>query len=107
MQKELEHRDAVAREVALESIDIFEAFLPDMFRYKFVGQFFVLQNLRVDTDNQHLFIIGAVENTDLSSTGQAAHGSPQEIVLYFFGCRRFERPDIYALRIYTGHYVFD
>src|SRR6202158_2811465 len=107
MKKKLDHRDAVARKVALETIDIFKTFLPDMFGYKLRGHSFILQNLRMNPDNQHLLVIRPVENPDLPSSRQAARGSPEEIMFQLFRRRRFEGPDVHAFRINAGHYVLD
>src|ERR1700686_5893049 len=107
MQEKLDHRNAIPCEVALESIDIFKALLPDMFRYQRLRQLFVFQNLTVDAHHQYLLVIRPIEDADLASLRQALRRSPKVAVVQFFRRRRLERPDIHSQRIHPRHDVLD
>src|SRR5437870_11260384 len=61
----------------------------------------------MDTNHQHLFIIGPVENANSSTFWNSAHGAPQVIMIQFFGRRSLERVDLTALRVHARHDVLD
>src|SRR6267143_784792 len=107
MQEELNHSYAIPRKVALETIDIFKAVLPDMFRYQWLRQLFVFKNLTVDAHHQHLLIIGTVENADLASLRQAPRRSPKVVMVQLLRRRRLERPHTHSQRIHPRHDVLD
>jgi hypothetical protein len=61
----------------------------------------------VDFDDQHVLVIGAVEDADAAALGQRFHVSPEEIVIEFLGGGFFETEDLAALRVHAGHDVAD
>jgi hypothetical protein len=50
-------------------------------------------------DDEHLFIITAVKNSDLTPVRQAFHAAPEIIMIQIIRRRRFERIHLAALRI--------
>src|SRR5882762_2262416 len=107
MEEKLDHRNAIPSKVALETIDIFKALLPDMSSEQRLRQLLVFENLTVDTHHQHLLIIGTVEDADVPSLGQALRRSPKVIVVQFLGRWRLEGPHVHSLRIHARHDVLD
>src|SRR5664279_1296113 len=84
------------------------ALLPEVLcLQRLARQPFAAKNLRLYTHDQHLFVVGAVEDADLSPFGQAAGGPPEEIMLQFLGTWMLEAEHLTALRIYAGHHVLD
>ena len=58
-------------------------------------------------NDQHLLVVGAVEDADLAAFRQTTGGAPQEIMLQFRGARVFEAEHLAALRIDPRHHVPD
>ena len=65
------------------------------------------KNLRMDPNDEHLFIIGAIEDADPSAFRKATRGAPEKIMLQLFSARLFEAEYLAALRVYPGHDVPD
>ena len=63
--------------------------------------------LRMHADDQHLLVIGAVEDADPPAFRQTAGRAPEKIVLQFLGARLLEAENLAALRIDPGHHVLD
>jgi hypothetical protein len=57
--------------------------------------------------NQHLFVIGSVEDADPAAFRQTLRATPQKIMLQFRGTRVFEAERLTALGIDAGHDVPD
>src|ERR1035438_3012432 len=57
------------------------------------------------SNDQHLLVIGTVEDADPAAFWQAARGAPEKIVFKLFGTWLLEAEDLAALRIYPGHHV--
>ena len=57
--------------------------------------------------HQHLFVIRAVEDTDLAALRQTPQRTPQVIVIQFLHRRSLEGIHLAALRIYPRHHVLD
>ena len=57
--------------------------------------------------DQHLLVIGAVEDADPPAFRQIARGAPQKIVLQFDGAGMLEAEDLAALRVDPGHHMPD
>ena len=62
---------------------------------------------RVHADDQHLLVIGSVENADPPAFRQIAGGAPEKIVLQFGGAGMLEAEYLAALRVDPGHDVLD
>lgn len=57
--------------------------------------------------DDHLFVIGAIEDADPATLGQAAGGAPEKIVVQLFRTRLLEAEDLAAFRVDAGHDVPD
>src|SRR5450631_3205351 len=72
-----------------------------------VRQAFAAEDLRMDTRDQHLLIVGSVKDTDPPALRQIAGRAPEKVVLQFGGAGMFEAEYLAALRIDPGHHVLD
>ena len=68
---------------------------------------FAAENLGMHADDQHLLVIGSVEDADPPAFRQIARGAPEKIVLQFGGAGMLEAEDLAALRIDPGHHMPD
>ena len=66
-----------------------------------------LQNFRVHADDQHFFVIRAIEDTDAAALRQSLRGAPQKIVIQFLCARMFEAEHLATLRIDARHHMPD
>ena len=107
MEEKLAHDDAVAGQVALERPDVLVPLVPQALGEQFARDLLLLEDFRVDANDQRLFVVTAVENADAAAFGHALRATPQEIVVEFLAGRRLERVDLAALRVDPGHHVFD
>jgi hypothetical protein len=108
VEEELDDPSPGAPEVALPRDDVLEARLPErlVVRFGWVDPF-VREKLGVDPDDKHLFVMGAVEDTDLAEGWERALRSPQEIVGELGRRGLLERRNEYALGIDATHDVLD
>ena len=67
MQEKLTNDDAIAREIALETTDILETFLPDIFGDQLGREFLPVQQFLMHAHDQSLFVVAAVENTNAAA----------------------------------------
>ena len=58
-------------------------------------------------DDEHLLVVGTIEDADPPAFRQTAGRAPEKIVLQFLGARLFETENLTALRIDPGHDVPD
>ncbi len=58
-------------------------------------------------DDQHLLVIGAVEDADPPAFRQIARGAPEKIVFQFCGAGMFETEYLAALGVDPGHHMPD
>ena len=58
-------------------------------------------------DDQHLLVIGAVEDADAAALRQRLRGAPEKIVVQFGRARVLEAEHLAALRIDARHHVAD
>src|SRR5262249_10890557 len=107
VQKELDEDGAVARQVALEGVDVLVAALPEGLAALARRQLLALQQARVDIGDQYLLIIVAVKGADSASFRQAAHAAPDEVVVEILVGRLLEAVDLAALRFDARHDVLD
>ena len=61
----------------------------------------------MDANDQHLLVIGAVEDADPAAFRQIKRGAPEKIVLQLGGAGMLEAEDLAALRVDAGHHVLD
>src|ERR1039457_1411674 len=106
VEKYFDDPRSVAIQVALQVHDGAIALLPDGFR---VAQLFrkplAEENLRMHPHNQHLFVIGTIEDADLPAFRKPAGGAPENIVFQLSGAGLFETENLAALRIDPAHDV--
>src|SRR5579863_3862399 len=57
-----------------------------------IRQALVTENLGMDAGNQHLLVVGPIEDTDSSALWQIACGAPKEVVLQLngLGCSKLK-----------------
>src|SRR5262249_12036145 len=60
-----------------------------------------LQDLGVNPNDQNLFVIRTVEDTDAAALGQAQCGAPEEVMFQFFGAGMLKAEDLAALRVHA------
>src|SRR3974377_2137333 len=81
IQEEFADHGAAASHVSLERAYIFKALLPDFLAHQRRRNLLTVEDLRMHSDHEHLFVVGAVENSDMPTLGQNPRGAPEEIVL--------------------------
>src|ERR1700719_890583 len=64
-----------------------------------------LRDKVMNANDEHVFILGAIENSDITNGRNRFVDAPEEIVGLFFGRGYLERGDMASLRINTGHLV--
>ena len=65
----------------------------------------VPQQHGVHANDQHLLVVRAIKNPDLSPFRHYIVAAPQKIMIQFFVGRGFKRMDVAALWIHAGHHV--
>src|SRR5215467_9333863 len=90
MEKEFADDHAIASEIALESIDVLVALLPDMFGDAAVGEFLRAQKRGMHAHDEHFFVVGAVEDADFAALGNVLMVAPEVIVVQLFIAWRFK-----------------
>src|SRR5438552_18826783 len=83
-RKNLQIGHPVARQIAFDGVDVFEALVPDALAQQAVGNLLARQQLGMDSHDESLFVIGAVEDSDPAALGQVAEATPHEIVVDVF-----------------------
>src|SRR5215212_10440508 len=96
VQEEFQDGYTVEREVALEGVDLVVAPSPD-----------VLGDHVLDTDDEHVLVVGAVEDADPTPGRSAPVVSPQEVMVGLNGTRSLERRHPAPLRVDTAEDVLD
>jgi hypothetical protein len=100
VEEELDDPGAVTVEMLLQVHDGTIPLLPDGL---LVEQLFrkplAAENLRMHANDEHLLVIGTIEDADPPAFRQPAGRAPEKIVLQFFGARLFETENLAALRI--------
>src|SRR5450759_1020607 len=108
VQEELDDPRAVAVEMFLHVHDGAIALLPDGFLIRQpIRNTLGLQNLRMHANDQHLLVIGSVEDADPPALRQSQRGAPQKIMFQFVCGRMLEAENLAALWIDAGHHVPD
>src|SRR4029453_10556123 len=107
MEKEFAHHYAVSRQILLEVTNVFEALFPNLFAYELWRQLLLCQKVRMNSDDEHLFIVTTIKNSNVTPIRQAFHAVPEIIMIEILARGRFERIPLTALRIYARHHVLD
>src|SRR5271155_5509059 len=81
IEEEFANYDSIARQITFESADVLEALLPDVLGEQRRRKFLVLQDVGMHSDDQHLFIVGAIEDTDSSPFGQIPRSTPEIVMI--------------------------
>src|SRR5213593_469158 len=101
MEEAFEERDAVRAQIALEVIDFLIAPRPQLISHRFVrerGREFPFgEFVRVNSLGGYLFVVGAVEDANLSGLGQLADITPEVIMLKIFFARLVKRSGFASL----------
>ena len=61
------------------------------------------ETFRMNANDEHLLIIGTIEDTNPPPFRKAAGRAPEKIMLQLIGARLFETENLAALRIDPGH----
>jgi dTMP kinase len=96
VQEEFENSDVILAEHLFEVVDLCVTLGPLRLRDEIV-----------DSNDEDVFILGAVENPDVADRRDCFVNSPKKIVRGLFGGGLLERSDVATLRIDAGHYVAD
>src|SRR5262249_52806575 len=107
VEKELANDDAIARQISLEVAYVLVAIVPDLLGDELGRQHLAIQELGMNTDDERLFIVAAIEDADASPFRQRCQASPEVVVIEILGRRRLERKYLATLRIDPGHDVLD
>ena len=107
VQEELPDDHAVAGEIPLEGVDVLEPFPPDSGGDERRWQTLPGEHLGMDPDDEHLLVVGAVEDADPAALGEATRRAPEEVVVELLVGGRLERVHLDALRIHPRHDVLD
>ena len=108
VQEELDDAGSVAVEMALQIRDRPIPLVPDrLVVVRRVREPFAAEDLGMHADDQHLLVVGPVEDADPPALRQITGRAPEKIVLQFRGAGMFEAEYLAALRIDPGHHVLD
>src|SRR5262249_59315601 len=104
MQKEFHDSCSASVKVRFQIEDRSVAVFPNrLLVHQLFGKALAAQDFRMDTDDEHLFVIRTVEDTDSAALGKTHGRAPEEVVIQFGGARMFKAEDLAALRIDSGH----
>src|SRR6266446_4800603 len=107
MEKEFPHDDAVPAEILFEIADVLETLGPDVFPNQLRRNSLLCQKAGMHTNDEHFFVVTAIEDSDLPAIRQAFHATPEIIVIELLGGRGFKGKDLATLWINAGHHVFN
>jgi len=106
VQEYLDDLRAVAMKVFLQINDRAIPLYPNILVVaRLLGEPLAAKKLRVHSNNEHLFVIGTVEDADPAAFGKAASGAPEKIMFKLLGAWLLEAEDLAAFRIDPGHDV--
>src|SRR6476661_5929756 len=81
--------------------------VPNSLSYELRRELLFREKGRMHPDDQHFFVVAAIENANVSAIWQTLHAAPQIIVVEIVTRRRFERIDLATLWIHAGHDMLD
>ena len=91
-------------EVPLPLVDRVVAVFPDVI---VLGQPLAAEDLRMDAHDEHLFVVGSVEDPDLAARRQPLLVAAQVVLAALAGRGDLEALDPHALRVHAAHHVAD
>src|SRR5215510_1724042 len=105
VEEELQDFCSVPVEMVFEIEYRLIAVFPDSLLVQKLGRdALVSQDFRMYTDNEHLFIIRPVEDTDSATLREALRRPPEKVMIQFNCTRMFEAEDLATLRIDSRHH---
>src|SRR4029453_9762435 len=108
VQEELPDEHAVAREILLDVADVLESMLPQLFVVQERCRHFLSrEELRVDSNDDHFLVIGAVEDANPAALRQHAETTPQAIVVEIVRGGDAKGVHLTPLWIDARHHVLD
>src|SRR4030095_11673107 len=90
MEKKFSYDHAISCEVLFEIADVFVAIFPNFFANQFWRQFLLRQKFGMHPDDEHLFVVTAIENSYLSPVRETFHAPPEIIMVEVLVRWRFE-----------------
>lgn len=106
MEEDLDHREAIFRQVPFPVAYLAVARFPDILAYQFFRHTVAFDEV-VDAGDDDFFIVRAVEDADFTPAGQGFIDAPHIVVIQFFRARFLEAVHFDASRIEVGKDVFD
>jgi len=108
VEEELDDPCANAVEMLLQIHDGTVSFVPQVFRIEQLSRkSLATKNLGMHADDEHVLVIGAIENADAPAFRQATVRAPEEVMFQLLGAGLFETENLAALRIDPGHDMAD
>ena len=107
VKEELEDNRAIAHEMPLEGIDIVVSCFPEPSGSRPGGKLLLLQDLRVDANNENVLVVGPVEDPYAAALRKRLRVPPEKRVVEFLGRGLLERVDLAPLRVDAAHDVLD
>jgi hypothetical protein len=101
VEEELDDPEAVLGQVALPLVDRVVAVLPDVVLASAGRQLLGHEVLRVHANEEHLLVVGAVEDADLAAGGQARLVAAQVVLVELSSRGHLEALHAYPLRGFT------
>ena len=106
VQEYLDDLRAVAMKVLLHIDDRVIPLVPNVLVVaQLLGESLAAEKFRVHSNDEHLLVIGTVEDADPAALGKAASGAPEEIMFKFLGAWLLEAENLATFRIDAGHDV--
>src|SRR6202042_1826714 len=107
VEEHLDDPDAVVGQVAFPVVDLPVAARPDVAGAALRRQFLAVEDLPVHPGDEHLLVVGTVEDADLAARGQGPGVPPQVVVPEFNRGWLLEAGHPDALRVHPAQYVPD
>src|SRR6266436_6475549 len=101
MEKEFSDDYDVPLQVFLDVANVFKTLFPNLFADKSWRQFLLRQKFGMHPNDEHLFIITAIKDSDVSPVRQTFHASPEIIMVEILARGRFEGIYLATLRIHS------
>src|SRR5262245_2287053 len=107
VQEDLDDPVALLGQVVLPVVDLAVAPFPDAAVLELRRDLLAIEDLGMDADDQHLLVVGAVEDPDVTALRQPLLVAPEVIVVEILARGNLEAVDLDALRVDAAHHVLD